>query len=474
MRRLAALSLFASLAAAAELSPVAAALLQVLTSAQASALGASPSLATVARAVPMERRGDAAAALRPLETAASVETLAELTRAYLYLEMPADVLRVSRLTAAAMPGADGHVFRAWAASEAGDYAVAAAAAREALRLSPGRRDALAVLKLSEGRVRGATRSDSARDEPAAAPVAQPVGGTTRDIKRHEQGRAGLRLLGEAVRARDMGDRDRALELARRAATADPTSPEPALFLAKLEGTLPSDSSSNSAYTDPVIVETLNTMRLSPVGREIADFLTAHKVRISVSDDLPEGSIAIYAPSQDAIFVPGSFANEPAIVRALVLGHEGHHAVQDIKHQSAVTLETEIDSTVRGFAVYRELLEAGVVGMPAAHELRGIADAFNQAVDDNELIKFKAMVTEMYSRNARMRQDTFMEGVPVVFRKAVRPLVVALPLYNNATFARELKASFWGRFVAGRTNLETAQLRHAEEIRWMKQWQKQRP
>lgn len=474
MRSLAALLLLAAVMAAEAASPVLAALLRSLSPAQAAALGAAPSLEAAGRAVPPERRDSAVASLAALEPGAPPATLEEIARAYLLLARPADAQRAAAAVAGRAPGVDALAFQAWVASQAGDMTAAAAAARAALKLSPGRPDALAILKLTEGRESGRTP----RVPAVAAPVAsagshKPSSGGGLAVERDRQGRAGLRLVAEAIRARDMGDHARALDLARRAAAADPSSPEPAEFLRVLEADAASPANLGTHESAQKVAETLMTMRRSRVGAEISSFLVDHHVRIETKAELPAGTLAMYSPQERAIFIPTDFGIQPLIVRALLLSHEGFHAMQDMKYRSAITLETELDATIRGFAAYHELIEVGLPDMPAEHELKGLALAFDMAVREGKVREFSKMVKNLYEDNAELRKRTLVRKVPAVLHKIVLHVVSGFPPFHNATRAADLKVSFWGRiFVTGK-KLETAQLRHAEELRWISQWQKER-
>ncbi len=459
VRSLAALTLAATLFAASKATPVVAALLRQLSAEQAAALGASPPLASVAGAIPAEQREAAAASLRPLETGAPPATLVELTRAYLLLSRAADADRVSRLAAAAMPGADGHAFRAWAAAQAGDHASAAAAAREALRLEPGRKDALAVLKLTEGRGESMARPDT--EKPSAQPAVRPVADQSHAIERQEKARAGLRLLGEAIRARDMGDRARALELARKAAAADPLSPEPQAFLEKV--------AESGDANEKALAETLTLLRQSGVGKEIADFIQA-QVSIKYSPQV-EGTLAYYIADENTIYLSSDFNRYSPILRANVLGHEGHHAIQDIRDGLAVTLETEMNAAVRGYAVHYELAAKGIPsasGEPLVDERLRL---FSESVRTGKLHRIRNMVEQDYKYSAARARDRIVEAKPALLQRPTEYVLKAtdLPVFSGSMYVHELKAHWLIRLAGDADGLERALRKDQEEVGWFKQW-----
>lgn len=475
--RIAAVLLAGVVLAAEGASPVVGALLRSLTEAQAAALGPAPSLEVVAQAVPADRRQAVAASLAPLEAGATPARLAELSRAYFLLSQPGEGRRVSRLASAGMSRVDGLAFEAWAALQEGDSAGAASAAREALRRAPGRQDVLAILKLTEGR--GPVRRDnvavrpptSARHELVPAAVVSAQGSEA--LAREQQVRTALRYIAEAGRARGLGDGDRALAFARRAVAADPGSRGPREFLQLLEAAPSVERVRDGGDAEAAVQEALDTMKLSPVGKKISDAMNDAGVFIRVDDALPLGSLAAYNPRQNTIFVPRDFGSHPLIVRAIIAAHEGYHAVQNKGFGSAVTLETEKDATLRSFAVYHELRRAGLDDIPATHELKANAMAFEDAVSNGAVRDFLRLIEAQYRGNARFRKDEFMKTLPRPLQRAAQPLIDGLPAYHNATPAADLKANIWGRLFAGREKLEVSQLRHAEEIRWFEKWRKAR-
>lgn len=454
MRWLGALLVLASLAAAQAVSPVVALLLRHLTQEQVQALGGRPTLRAAAVAVPSDRRDAVAAELKKLEASADFQTFVELTSAYLHLAHPEEADRVSRLAQAANPGVEGLAFRAWAAQQAGDNAAAEQAAREGLRLDPSRKDLHAILKLTEGRShRGAPAPVSLPAE-ATAPVPEKPAPSPATA-----GRDAERVLAEAVRARNVGDLPRAIQLVRRAVQLDPSSQALKELLSSLE----------SASQGQSIQATMAVIRKSKTGAAILDAAAHANIRFEVLPGMPSNVMALYHPDTGRILLPPSFFSEPPMAQAIVLSHEAYHAVQRSSLGSAVTLETEKAATLRAAVVWYELRGAGVSDVPGSNMLRSELDLFGRAVSEDDIRLYLTEVSRKYEDDADARHQAAVAVVPKVIRPAVSAATRYTPAFHNGSSARELQGSLWGRILVGRKRLRRVQLQYADEIRWYQQW-----
>jgi hypothetical protein len=178
------------------------------------------------------------------------------------------------------------------------------------------------------------------------------------------------------------------------------------------------------------------LALSPTGKEIVDFLAQSQVRIVYSDALPIGTPVAYLPAERAIVLSKQFKDEPPIVQAVTLGHEGFHAVQDITLRSAVAIETELDAWARQSVIYGELLRAGVAPAPPGSDSHVAYGALVDAVDDGQLALFEDPIARLYRKNADDRKREVLSKMD----RWAAPLGAAVmsfpywPMFDNATAA----------------------------------------
>lgn len=460
--------------AAESVSPVVAELLRHVEPEQRAQLGTSPPLRAAAAAVPDVRRDNARAMLLRLESGASPRTLVELTHAYIYLAQPAEAERVSRLAQSSMPGVEGFAFRAWAAQQAGDHESASDAARDGLKLSPGRPDLVAILRLSEGRAR---EKSSVVPALQPAPTSRPVAGDGEDgqAAREAQFQAASRLIRAATEARRIGDLDRAIVLARRAVKEDPGAKGPVEFLRQLEFATAGDAPTRNlppliSANEAALAETIHTVARTDAGRDVAALLRG-VVRIEYSKTLPTGAIAIYAPEMDTIFLPQDFASHSLLLRSNVLAHEGFHAKQDLQEQAAVSLETEIDGTTRGYAVQHELILGGIPANSGDLLVDERYRRFRASVQSGDISKFHEVVRSDYENNAAVRREEMSRQLP----RWLRPIVerISFPAFHNGQSAKELEDSWTAWMWTDKKGLRSAQRMHQQELGWFSSWRKGR-
>ena len=458
------LPLLAVAALAAEsISPVVVELLRHVEPQQQAQLGPSPSLRAAAAAVPDLRRDAARAMLLRLEPGASPRTLIELTHAYLYLAQPADADRASRLAQAAMPGVDGLAFRAWAAQQTGDSEAAAEAAREGLKMAPGRPDLVAILKLTEGRTRERSKVPASvmpRPSGQAPNDATPV---RADVPRRREAK---RLLGEAVRAKNLGDPERARSMVRRAIENDPDSVELRELLSSLDA-LPEPS---------VVSAALDMLRTTETGREIAEFIQRERIPIRQIKHMPGTSAAYYDFGTRTIYLGPDFSSELPVSQTMLIGHEGYHAIQHSRFSMAPVLETEQGSWLRTMAIYEELKENGHPSLPGHHSWLRYYPAFQAAMISGSPKPLDDFVQAVYVADAELRKDQAVATVPRYLKSPMRGLlnIVHFPAFMNAVSAEALRKSISGTLTNGWDKLSNTMQSPPKERKWFAEWLRRRP
>ncbi|OGS39508.1 MAG: hypothetical protein A2506_03755 [Elusimicrobia bacterium RIFOXYD12_FULL_66_9] len=314
---------------------------------------------------------------------------------------------VSTMTTAQQPPAYSLLARAAAkALEGAHYQEASDLAERALKAEPGNREALAVLQFSKGR--------SAVAPSKSAPTRQPVAVTDE------------RPLKPQIRTRS--------------AVAPP---------------------------DELYRPALATLSKSATGKQIVDFLGKQKIPVVIQEGMQSDAAAAYYPSSRIIAVPPTFFSEPLIVQAVVLGHEGFHAIQDIEYHSAVTLETEIDAWERQGILYQELRHAGVVPAPDEHFVVQAHGLFQAAAGRGNLYQFESWVEANYKESARANKRAMLRGLPGPLREAGYRLLDSFPwpAFRSSQHAHE-QQGLLSRLTGKDEELRNAIKHHQENKSWI--------
>lgn len=306
------------------------------------------------------------------------------------------------------------------ALDAGRFAEASRLATQALKTDPGDREALTVLHFAKGRATG-EGSDRSGSSPSSAPSA--------GVSVLSRPRQAAAAPGAALPRRF-----------RRSAGAPPSEPfEPALA----------------------------TLARSAVGRDIVDSLKRNGVRIVIKDGLQADAAALYYPSDGAIVVPPAFFSEPRIVQAVILGHEGFHAVQDKEYHSAVSLETEIDAWERQCVMYRELLVAGIPPAPDEHFVAQAYKLFEQSIRRGNLYGFESWVEENYRNSAKANKRALARSLPGPLRGIGFRMIDSLPwpAFRNSVRAYR-QEGLRSRLMGESEGLRNAIKHHQDNQSWV--------
>lgn len=220
-----ALSLLAAVSTGVGAFDLAATLRDVMEPEQARAFTTEDPPEALVRALTPVQRQAAGAKLHEAEARATdPRALREIHRGYLALREAESAWRVGDGLVERFPQSSlGYTLRGQAAESSGDYAEAAAQAREALERDPSDVAAHALLKLTEGRI----SAPSAREHSAA-----PQG----DLTAPESGASAeaMSLMHRALQARHDRDMPRVLALAQAAMNADPKSAAAQEFYAAVQ------------------------------------------------------------------------------------------------------------------------------------------------------------------------------------------------------------------------------------------------
>lgn len=225
---------------------------------------------------------------------------------------------------------------------------------------------------------------------------------------------------------------------------------------------------NTAPVDS-IQEARTALARGPTGKEVADFLTREGIAIRRVPPLKSGALAEYSPGDRAILIPPTFDSQPLIVRAVILGHEGYHAIQIQRDRLANTIALELDAGLRHRVIYHELIRAGVPQ----------ASPNSLSADYRELLKAHqkgtpAAIQKSIRKNYRDRVEkdrkNYVEGYP----RLLQPLraryfdqVVRLRKYRNRMTSQEQLDISSSR--VNPEGLALAEKKHFEETKWFVSW-----
>lgn len=211
-----------------------------------------------------------------------------------------------------------------------------------------------------------------------------------------------------------------------------------------------------------VAPVLALLRRSPTGREVADFLEEKRVPMRLVDIEEPGVSAYYDPDARAIEVPRDFSKKPLTEQAVLLGHEGYHAIQDLRDHAQTCLELEEDASVRHLTIYHEMLLHGAPPLPSSSSIARSYAAFRRSAREDRL---QAVYDRIQTRYAAGKEDLALTS-PVstsLFSLA------GMPYDFSAEPAAELRRHRLVRWIHGEQGLIAAERQHAKERRWAEEW-----
>lgn len=155
----------------------------------------------------------------------------------------------------------------------------------------------------------------------------------------------------------------------------------------------------------------------------------------------------------------------------MLAHEGFHAKQDLQEQAAVSLETEIDGTTRGYAVQHELILGGIPANSGDLLVDERYRRFRASVQSGDISKFHEVVRSDYENNAAVRREEMSRQLPRWLRLIVER--ISFPAFHNGQSAKELEDSWTAWMWTDKKGLRSAQRMHQQELGWFSSWRKGR-
>ncbi len=146
--------------------------------------------------------------------------------------------------------------------------------------------------------------------------------------------------------------------------------------------------------EEILAEAQSILRASSRGAEILARLKTLGVGFRFEPRLPPEVLAAYETTAKEIWFPSITGRAPAEL-AVVLAHEGHHALQMLQGGYQASIEAEIDATFEHHVVLDELLRAGAVSERDLGDQRLEHRAFRRAVRTGRLDGFELSVAERY-------------------------------------------------------------------------------